>query len=75
VPKAAAHRVASSLGSLSPGSGSGRGQSPALVHDVQLAFAHSTQTVFYLMAAVLAVSFLVSLLWLPGGRVESPEAA
>ena len=27
----------------------------AMVHDVQLAFAHSTQTVFYIMAGVMAV--------------------
>ena len=47
-----------------------RGQPHALVHDVQLAFAHSTQTVFYIMAAVMAATCLLSLRRLPGGRVE-----
>jgi hypothetical protein len=45
----AAHRVASSFGSAA-GSSNGAGQPHAIVHDVQLAFAHSTQTVFYIMA-------------------------
>jgi hypothetical protein len=40
------------------------------VHDVQVAFAHSTQTIFYVMAAVMAATFLVSFIWLPRGRAE-----
>jgi hypothetical protein len=61
VPRAVAHRIASSFsaGSAPPGPSSGR--SSSLVHDVQLAFAHSTQPVFYAMAGVLAASFLVTL--------------
>ena len=47
----------------------------ALVHDVQLAFAHSTQTVFYIMAGVLAATFIVTLRWLPRGRVEHVDEA
>jgi hypothetical protein len=43
------------------------------VHDVQLAFAHSTQTVFYIMAGVMAATFIVALRWLPRGRVEHVE--
>jgi EmrB/QacA subfamily drug resistance transporter len=70
VPKAAAHQVAGGFGS---GSGSGSGRPQALVHDVQLAFAHSTQTIFYIMAAVMAATFLVALRWLPRGRVEVPD--
>ena len=42
----------------------------ALVHDVQLAFAHSTQTVFYIMAGVMAATFVAAVRWLPRGRVE-----
>ena len=38
-----------------------------------LAFAHSTQTVLYVMAGVMAASFLVALRWLPSGRVEPAE--
>jgi EmrB/QacA subfamily drug resistance transporter len=58
VPAAIARHVAGSLTSSSPGSGAHR--SPALIHDVQLAFAHSSQTVFYVMAAVMAAAFLLS---------------
>jgi EmrB/QacA subfamily drug resistance transporter len=75
VPQGAAHRIAESFGS---GGASGQGQPGALVHDVQLAFAHSTQTVFYIMAGVMAAAFLVALRGLPRGRVEPlavPEPA
>jgi len=67
-----AHRVAASF-SGSAGAGSGTGRSPALVHDVQLAFAHSTQTVFYIMAGVMAATFIVAVRWLPRGRLESAD--
>jgi EmrB/QacA subfamily drug resistance transporter len=76
VPKTIAHRVAGSFGASAPGSGSASGQSHALVHAVQLAFAQSTQTVFYIMAGVMAATFLVSVLFLPRGRlapVQEPE--
>ena len=73
VPKAAADHVASGFSSGAAGARSGTGQAHALVHDVQVAFAHSTQTVFYIMAAVMAATFLVALRWLPRGRVELPE--
>jgi hypothetical protein len=43
------------------------------VHSVQLAFAHSTQTVFYIMAGVLAATFLVAVRRLSRGRVDMPE--
>ena len=51
------------------GSGGGSGQPHAIVHDVQLAFAHSTQTVFYIMAGIMAATFIVTVRWLPRGRV------
>jgi fucose permease len=74
VPSNVAHGVASSLGSSGAGSQSSGGTQPhAVVHDVQLAFAHSTQTVFYIMAAVMAATFFVALRGLPSGRVETPE--
>ena len=73
VPQSVAHRVAASLGSAT-GPQSGSGQSHALVHDVQLAFAHSTQTVFYIMAAVMAATFVVTLCGLPRGRIEAVAA-
>ena len=77
VPSGVAQRVAASVGTGAPGARSASGQPHALVHDVQVAFAHSTQTVFYIMAGVMAFTFLVSVRWLPHGRVEQvvePEA-
>jgi EmrB/QacA subfamily drug resistance transporter len=74
VPRARAAEVANSFGTSAAGSGTGaRGASPELVHDVQVAFAHATQTIFYIMAAVLAVNFVVAQFWLPRGRVETAE--
>ncbi len=73
VPHGVAHKVATSFTSASSHSGSGRSSAP-LVHDVRLAFAHSTQTVFYIMAGVLLVAFIASVRWLPAGRVEPSEA-
>ena len=75
VPKAAADAAAASFGSGTAGPQAGAGEPRSLVHDVELAFAQSTQTVFYIMAGVMAATFLVSLRWLPRGRPELPEAA
>jgi MFS family permease len=72
VPGGVAHRVASSFGT-SPRSGGGSGQPHAIVHDVQLAFAHSTQTVFYIMSGIMAVTFIVTVRWMPRGRVAAAE--
>jgi EmrB/QacA subfamily drug resistance transporter len=76
VPGSVAHKVASSFGT-SPSGGGGSGQPHAIVHDVQLAFAQSTQTVFHIMAGIMAATFVVTFLWLPRGRVatvgEEPE--
>jgi hypothetical protein len=73
VPRNVAHQVAGSLGSGAARSGSGGSRPPALVHDVQLAFAHSTQTVFYIMAGVMAATFILAVRGLPRGRVELAE--
>jgi len=70
VPVHTAQHVASSFGS---GAGSASGHSQALVHSVQLAFAHSTQTIFYIMAGVMAATFIVAARFVPPGRVEAPE--
>jgi hypothetical protein len=58
--------VAGSIGTATAGANSRAAQPPALVHDVQLAYAHSTQTIFYLMAA----TFMVAVRGLPRGRIE-----
>ena len=41
-----------------------------LFEAVQLDYALATRSVFYVMAGVLAVAFVVTLLALPAGRVE-----
>ena len=73
VPSAVAHKVAESFSASGAAPGSGSGRSPALVHDVQIAFAHSTQTVFYIMAGVMVATFIVAVRWLPRGRLESAD--
>jgi EmrB/QacA subfamily drug resistance transporter len=56
-------RSESSIASLSS-SGVSRTQA------VEMGYAHATQTVFYIMAAVLALNFFVARLWLPRGSAE-----
>jgi EmrB/QacA subfamily drug resistance transporter len=73
VPTGVAHRVAASFSASGAPSGSGSAHTAALVHSVQLAFAHSTQTVFYIMARVMVATFIVAVRWLPRGRLESVE--
>ena len=74
VPSGVAHNVASSLSSSgAAGSHAGAHQPAALTHAVQIAFAHSTQTVFYIMAGVMAATFFVAVRGLPRGRVETSE--
>ncbi len=75
VPAGVAERVAHAI-TTSGGGDSGRFASEAggrigdIFHDVQIDFAHSVQTVFYLMAGVMAVAFVVAVLGVPHGRVE-----
>jgi EmrB/QacA subfamily drug resistance transporter len=75
VPPAVADRVAHAISS-SGGGDSERFASEAggrfgdIFRAVQLDFAHSVQTVFYLMAGVMALAFVVAVLGVPHGRVE-----
>ena len=75
VPPAAAQKVVSAFQSSGAGAHSTGGSSNGLGHVVQVAFAHSTQTIFYIMAGVMAATFLVALRWLPRGRLDVPEEA
>ncbi len=70
VPPRVAHSVASALGSGAPTSGSSFHAPHQLVHQVQLAFAHSTQTVFYVMASVFVATFVVVLRGVPRAQPE-----
>jgi fucose permease len=73
VPQSVAHRVARSIGFSPPEGASAHGQPHAIVHAVQLAFAHSTQTVFQIMAGVMAAVFVIAVRGLPRGRVMPGE--
>ncbi len=42
-------------------------------HAIQIDYAEATQTVVYVMAGIMAVIFVVSLIRMPGGKVN-PEA-
>jgi hypothetical protein len=73
VPSSVAHRVAASIGFSPASSGSAHGQPHAIVHAVQIAFAHSTQTIFQIMAGLMAATFVIALRGLPRGRVLPAE--
>jgi EmrB/QacA subfamily drug resistance transporter len=74
VPKAAADKVAGEIGSAGAAASQGGAKpGPQLIDAVQHAYANSTQTVFYIMAGVMAATFLFALIRLPAGRVEAPE--
>ncbi len=75
VPPATAQKVVSAFQASGASAHSSSGSSTGVGHVVQVAFAHSTQTVFYIMAGVMAATFLVALRWPPRGRVEAPEEA
>lgn len=77
VPKARADSVAhaiSGAGQGSSGASGGGAGSHAITHQIQLDFAHSTQTVVYGMAAAMALAFIVALRAMPSGRAEQPVA-
>jgi EmrB/QacA subfamily drug resistance transporter len=70
VPSARAHAVASSLSQSQSGSGS----IASIPHFVRLDFADATRSVFYVMAAIMAVGAIVALLGLRHGVQEEPAA-
>ena len=75
VPGQQANEVAHAISGASGGGGSGRGQD-CVARDhaqIQLDFAHSTQTVVYVMAGAMALAFVVALRAMPGGKAEQAE--
>ncbi|HTU14345.1 MAG TPA: MFS transporter [Solirubrobacterales bacterium] len=48
---------------------SGGGIDAEIFHDIQGAFAHSTQTVFYIMAGVMAAAYVVAHIWMVKGKM------
>ena len=77
VPAAEADRIAhavTSPGAGEPGASSGGGSAAqAIVEAVRLDIAHSTQTVVWIMAGIMAAAFVVAQLGLPKGRVVEDE--
>jgi hypothetical protein len=73
VPRADAVEIANSVSQQSAGTGDASGHATeAQFQAVQEGFALAAQTVFYVMAAAMAVAFVVALISLPGGK--APEA-
>ena len=77
-PKSVADKVAEAV------TGAGGGDSSTLAQHtgekakeifsaIQLDYANATETVFYGMAGVMVVAFVVALIWMPGGKVD-PDA-
>ena len=56
---------------LGAGMAAGVARRTALTHQIQLDFAHSTQTVVYGMAGAMALAFIVALRAMPGGRARA----
>lgn len=81
VPKHAADEIADAIsqgGSSSEAPAHLHGPIAKVVDSIPHDFALASRTVFYGMAAAMAVAFVVSLVWMPGGKVEDevvPEAA
>jgi EmrB/QacA subfamily drug resistance transporter len=72
VPAASAHASAAQFSA----SGSGSGSTGSIPQFFRVDFAQSTQTVFYVMAGIMAVAAVIGLIGLRGGvQEEAPESA
>ncbi len=82
IPKSEADGIAEALTEAGGGNetafaeaaGGSAAKAKAIFSDVQYDFALSTRTVFYGMAAVMAVAFVVSLIWMPSGKAPDLDA-
>ena len=75
VPKAKADQIADSISQGSSSSSAGfaeaaGGHAQQLFAAVQHDFALASRTVFYVMAAVMALAFVIALAAMPAGKVE-----
>ncbi len=77
LPKPKADAIADSLGNAGGGNlaAGGGERADQLLHAVQHSYALSSQTIFYVMAGVMAVCFVFALIALPGGKMEMIEDA
>jgi EmrB/QacA subfamily drug resistance transporter len=79
VPKAEADQIADTISQGSAASNSSfaeqaGGHIQHLFGAIQHDFALASRTVFYGMAAAMALAFVVALLWMPSGKAPDPEA-
>jgi len=63
-----------SQAAANPQNGGGNG-GQRVMDTIELAYAQSTETVFFVMTGVLAAIFVISLILLPGGKLEQTVAA
>jgi hypothetical protein len=79
LPKSQADQIADAISQSGGGNESafaehGGAQAKMIFSAVQHDFALASQTVFYAMAGVMAVAFVVALIWMPSGKAEEiPE--
>jgi hypothetical protein len=79
VPKAQADQIADSISQGSSSSSEGVAEvagvkAQQLFVAVQHDFALASRTVFYVMAGVMVIAFVVALAWMPSGKVEEQVA-
>jgi hypothetical protein len=79
IPKGEADSIADSLSESGGGdsahfAGETGKQEKEIFDSVQVDFAQAMEIVFYAMAGVMALAFIVALLWMPGGLAEPGSA-
>jgi hypothetical protein len=76
IPKAQSDQIAADIVSgAQQGGSSGGAQAAEIFKGIQTSYAQSTQTIFYVMAGVLALIFIYSLIFVPRGKVVEDVAA
>ena len=80
IPKAQADNIADSLthsgGGDSATFGEKAGRNAEQIFEaVQVDFAQATRTVFYVMAALMALAFVIAVIGMPSGKAEDPDAS
>ncbi len=74
LPKTQTDAIASQLASGSRPAGSGGAQAAEIFKGIQQSYAQSTQTIFYIMAGLMAAAFVFALIFVPRGKPEKVVA-
>ncbi len=74
IPAGRADAIAHAVTSGSGGGEGAAGQAGALLHQIQVDVADSTQLVVWGMAGIMAVAFVVAKIWMTDGRASDPLA-